>query len=77
MNTLEIQFVTELQELLKKYNAGITAEDHYRGYAECGQDLQMMVFSPGHLDESGEYIEGLGFSLGGWIDSTKLYYRGE
>jgi len=36
-------FIKELQDLLKKYNAEITAADHWTGYAECGQDVRMTV----------------------------------
>jgi len=34
-------FIDELRALLKKYNVTITADDHYQGYAECGQDIQV------------------------------------
>ena len=40
----EHAFITELRELMKKHGVrSITAEDHYPGYPECGEDIRMTV----------------------------------
>jgi len=36
-------FIKELHDLLKKYDAEITTADHWTGYAECGQDVRITV----------------------------------
>jgi hypothetical protein len=36
-------FLADLHALLEKYNAEITTEDHWTGYAECGSDIRMTV----------------------------------
>lgn len=66
--TIEKEFREELQNLLKKYNAELSAEDHWRGYAECGEDVRMTVDIPGVYDENGDYIsEWTQIDLGRWI----------
>lgn len=52
-------FILEFIDLLKKYNVEITASDHWTGYAECGQDIRMIVE---FLDLNIEDID-----LGSWI----------
>lgn len=37
------QFLTELKKLLAKYDAEITCEDHWSGYAECGEDVRITI----------------------------------
>ena len=37
------KFIKDLHELLDKYGAEITADDHWGGYAECGRDVRMTV----------------------------------
>lgn len=39
----QVNFLTELKNLLEKYNTQITADDHWEGYAECGQDIKMTI----------------------------------
>ncbi len=34
-------FKDDLDSLLKKYSVSLVAEDHYRGYPECGQDIKI------------------------------------
>jgi hypothetical protein len=49
---VEKQFRVDLNALLLKYSSptsitDITAEDHFRGYAECGEDIRKpLTFRP-------------------------------
>jgi hypothetical protein len=43
MNADHKRFLYELRELLGRYNAELTAEDHWGGYAECGKDVRITV----------------------------------
>ncbi len=53
-------FIGELHALLGKYDAELKAEDHWQGYAECGQDVRITVgFKDWKIDE---------IDLGKWID---------
>ena len=38
----------DLRAVLKKYGAEIRAEDHWRGYAGCGEDVRMTVEVSNH-----------------------------
>lgn len=54
------EFLKELQALLKKYDAEIVTEDHWKGYAECGRDVRMTIqFEDWHIEEIdlGEYVD--------------------
>jgi hypothetical protein len=42
-----------LRALLLQYGADLSAEDHYRGYAECGEDVRMTVDIPAIYDSDG------------------------
>jgi hypothetical protein len=54
------KFIAELHVLLKKYAAEIKAEDHWQGYAECGEDVRMTVeFNDWKIDE---------IDLGKWVN---------
>ena len=68
--TTKEQFISELKALLAKWDAEIVAEDHFSGYAECGEDVRMTVTIPAIYDkESGEYIrEWTEIDLGRRID---------
>jgi hypothetical protein len=56
--------------LLKRWGAEIEAEDHYPGYAECGEDIRMTVHVPGLYDEHGNTIrERCEIDLGSSIES--------
>jgi hypothetical protein len=61
-------FLSDLRSLLDKYNAEITAEDHYEGYPECGEDIRMTVYIPAIYDKNGnttqEFVE---INLGKYI----------
>lgn len=62
MMSMQEDFVRELQEVLNKYNADIMVDDHWTGYAECGQDIRMTVsFGDCTVDE---------VDLGGWVDGN-------
>ena len=53
---IEQEFRAELQALLDKYGAELEAKDHYQGYAECGEDVRMMVDIPSTWREDGELV---------------------
>jgi len=56
-------FLNDLKALLSEYNAEIVAEDHWAGYAECGQDIRMTV----EFEDCG--MEDL--DLGRYVDKEK------
>ena len=63
-------FVDELQALLRKYNAELTADDHFTGYAECGEDVRMTVEFNRTPDDDTWYDD---VDLGKWFDAdTKV-----
>ena len=41
------EFMNELNELFKKYNITMSAEDQWTGYRECGEDLHILIDSRG------------------------------
>jgi hypothetical protein len=43
-------FEKDLKIFLKKWNCTIGADDHYNGYAECGQDIRMIAYIPSIYD---------------------------
>jgi hypothetical protein len=51
---IEREFTAELKALLAKYGAELEAEDHWMGYAECGEDVRMTVTIESKWDEHGE-----------------------
>lgn len=53
---VEQAFRAELQALLDKYGAEIEAKDHYRGYAECGEDVRMTADVPAIWNKDGEPV---------------------
>lgn len=61
--TVQELFLADLQALLKKYGAEITAKDEWTGYAECGEDVRMTVeFKDYNLDD---------IDLGTWVDGDE------
>ena len=58
----EINFMRDLRKLLSFYGAEITADDHWSGYPECGQDIRITIEFD---DWSVNDIE-----LGKWIDKN-------
>ena len=43
---VELRFRAQLTALLVQWNATLSAEDHYQGYPECGEDVRMTVSIP-------------------------------
>jgi len=54
---IEKNFRSDLMVLLKKYDATLSAEDHFSGYAECGQDIRMNVSIDAKYDSDGNIIK--------------------
>lgn len=54
---LEQEFRSDLQDLLNKYGAELSAEDHFQGYPECGENVLMTVMIPEKFEENGECIQ--------------------
>ena len=51
------EFLKDFNELLLKH--GVTefsAEDHYMGYPECGEDIRMEVTIPAVWDENNDMV---------------------
>jgi hypothetical protein len=77
-NQIKIEFLTDLKELLAKYKGNnysceITAEDHFSGYAECGEDIKMTVTIPSIYEENGNQLrEWIELDLGRYIDIDKI-----
>lgn len=42
-NEIRRQCLDAIKAVLLQYNASITAEDHWQGYPECGEDVRMTV----------------------------------
>ena len=70
---VEIAFRTDLAALLAKYSNGadraeIESEDHFSGYAECGEDIRITASIPSVYDAEGNQIrEYTEIDLGRWI----------
>lgn len=66
------EFMRELRGLFERYNAEITAKDYYPGYAECGEDIKMIIDIPSVYGGNGECIqESVEINLGTWFDKDK------
>lgn len=65
-------FKSELQALLDKYGAELSARDQWEGYPECGEDVRMQVAVPAIYDADHnclrEYTE---IDLGSWVMPTQ------
>jgi hypothetical protein len=46
-------FTNELQAVLDKYSASITAKDVWPGYEECGEDIRIVVTIPAICSDGG------------------------
>ena len=53
---VEAEFLKDLNELLERYNAEMSADDHFSGYAECGEDIRITVDIPGIYNEDGNVV---------------------
>ena len=60
------KFLVELSILLRKYNMHIVAEDAWRGYAECGADIQI------YFENQDPYIPKLKFKWGAEIGHENI-----
>lgn len=58
------EFIAELQLLLKKYDAEITADDFWEGYPEHGQDVRIVI----EFDD----FDVTDIDIGSWIDKDKV-----
>ena len=58
----EDDFRRELSELLGRYNAEIVASNYYEGYAECGEEIKMVVDVPTVYDTSSDILRS-GFKV--------------
>ena len=56
-------FLKELADLMDRYKAAFTASDEYRGYPECGEDIQIRI-------DIEDVYDDIGF--GSYIDAEKL-----
>lgn len=66
---VDAKFRHELRALLAKYNAELQAEDHWQGYAECGEDVRMTVYVPAVFDENHNCVrEWTSIDLGTFVD---------
>lgn len=64
-------FRADLQALLNKYGAAMEAEDHWTGYAECGQDVRMTVYVPAIWDGSTQLRQDTTIDLGSRVLSKR------
>ncbi len=70
---VKYQILVELQALLNTYNAELYAEDHYEGYAECGEDVRMTIYVPAVYDADNNCIrEATEVDLGDCVLPMKL-----
>lgn len=69
------RFRAELQYLLDKWGAELSAKDHWDGYPECGEDVRMTVTVPGIYDTEHNCLrEFTEIDLGSYVDAIP---RGE
>lgn len=67
---VEAAVKADFQAFLDKWGAEISAEDHYPGYPECGEDVRMTITVPSVF--SGENTrEWTEIDLGRWVNCTK------
>lgn len=69
-------FHKDLNDLLCKWCATIEAEDHWQGYAECGEDVRMIVYIPAIFDSNNEITrECVEVDLGDYISPEIPNYQ--
>jgi hypothetical protein len=55
--SLKDAFLSDLREVMRKHGVeSITADDHFQGYAECGEDIRMTVEISHDEDGSGNTV---------------------
>jgi len=65
-------FLSEFHALLRKYNADITVNDHWQGYAECGRDIRMTVEIPSVYQNGECQSQDVEIDLGKFIDKESF-----
>ena len=69
---VEAEFKAKLAALLAEYGTEIEAKDYYTGYAECGEDIRMMVYVDGIYDNDGNCLrEFTEIDLGNYFKDAK------
>lgn len=69
------EFKADLHGLFDKWGAELVAEDHWSGYAECGEDVRMTVTVPAIYDTDHNCLrEFTEIDLGSYVDAIP---RGE
>lgn len=69
---IEAEFRADLQALLNKYGANLEAEDHWQGYAECGEDIRITAEIDGVYTKDGELVRPyVSIDLGRYIAAKK------
>lgn len=56
MNEVESRFFSELLDLLDKWQVELSAADHYPGYSECGEDIQINFSASAIYDSQGNKL---------------------
>ena len=65
---VEARVRADLAAVLEKWNAELSAEDHYPGYPECGEDVRMTISVPAVYGQDGETIrERVEIDLGRFV----------
>jgi len=65
-------FMSDMKDLLGKYNAAITAKDHWNGYPDYPRDVRMTVEIPCLLSDNGNPIsETTEINIGTFVDRLK------
>ena len=68
--TIQSNFIADLKAVFAKYGAEISADDHWQGYAECGQDVRITVSIPAVYEKNYSAVisEGAEIDLGRHFD---------
>jgi len=53
---VEARVRADLSALLENWGAELSAEDHYQGYPECGEDVRMTISVPAVYDKDGDTV---------------------
>lgn len=61
---IEATFREELTALLSRWKASLEVENHWTGYAECGEDIRLTAFLEGICDEGVERRPSVSIDLG-------------